>query len=352
MAEWDVNVNVAEHRFGLTYRRRNLENYEKALGGQLLAGVSRSFYTTLKVLPGATRGTIGLMYLLARAADTIADTEAVDSAIRIDFLARLDGLIQDGGDHAGFSAALRKEFCPLQEHEGERELLDRVGECLDWLEVIGEARQVAIRKVLKTIVSGQRLDLERFGGDCLAALETAADLDEYTYLVAGCVGEFWTEIGFLELGDRYALRPPGEMLELGRRYGQALQLLNILRDLPEDLRGGRCYLPLEEIGSADAAPPVLMAVSEKWLDRCRGHFDCGAEYVAAVANRRMRLAAALPLLIGARTLPLLEGADWQRLSAGVKISRREVKSLVGWALLANRSRRSMARHCKLALANP
>lgn len=190
MAEWDVNVNVAEHRFGLTYRRRKLENYEKALGGQLLAGVSRSFYTTLKVLPGATRGTIGLMYLLARAADTIADTEAVDSGIRIDFLARLDGLIQDGGDHAGFSAALRREFCPLQEHGGERELLDRVGGCLDWLEVIGEARQLAIRKVLKTIVGGQHLDLERFGGDRLAALETAADLDEYTYLVAGCVGEF------------------------------------------------------------------------------------------------------------------------------------------------------------------
>ncbi|MGI9242794.1 MAG: phytoene/squalene synthase family protein, partial [Verrucomicrobiales bacterium] len=183
------------------------------------------------------------------------------------------------------------------------------------------------------------------------ALESAAELDEYTYLVAGCVGEFWTEVGFLELGDRYAVRPVGEMLELGKRYGQALQLINILRDLPEDLEAGRCYLPLDEIGSTEAAAPVLMAESEKWLARCREHFDCGAEYVAAVKNRRMRLAAGLPLLIGARTLPLLAAADWRELSNGVKISRSEVKSVMWRALLANRSRRAMARHCAEALAD-
>lgn len=315
----------------------------------MLAGVSRSFYTTLKVLPRTTRGTIGLMYLLARAADTIADTEAVDAGTRIGFLDRLGDLIQGGGEHLGFSASLRDQFCPRQEHERERELLGRVGECLDWLALIGGERQGAIRKVLKTIVGGQRLDLERFGGGGLAAVKTAAELDEYTYLVAGCVGEFWTEVGFMELGDHYAVRPIEEMLVLGRRYGQALQLINILRDLPADLRAGRCYLPQEEIGSAEAAPPVLMAVSEKWLERCRGHFDCGAEYVAAVRNSRMRLAAALPLLIGARTLPLLATAGWEQLSAGVKISRQEVKSVMWRAVLANRSRRVMATHSRRSL---
>ena len=168
--------------------------------------------------------------------------------------------------------------------------------------------------------------------------------------MAGCVGEFWTEVGFMELGDRYAVRPIEEMLVLGRRYGQGLQLINILRDLPADLGAGRCYLPLEEIGSAQAAPPVLIAVSEKWLERCRGHFDCGVEYVAAVKNARMRLAAALPLLIGARALPLMAAAGWEQLAAGVKISRQEVKSVMWRAILANRSRRAMAAHCRRSLA--
>ena len=41
----------------------------------LLKGVSRSFYLTLRVLPGRIRPQIGLAYLLARATDTLADTE-------------------------------------------------------------------------------------------------------------------------------------------------------------------------------------------------------------------------------------------------------------------------------------
>ena len=44
---------------------------------QLLKQTSRSFYLTLRVLPGAIRPQIGLAYLLARTTDTIADTELV-----------------------------------------------------------------------------------------------------------------------------------------------------------------------------------------------------------------------------------------------------------------------------------
>ena len=44
---------------------------------RLLKEVSRSFYLTLRALPGAIRPQIGLAYLLARATDTIADTEII-----------------------------------------------------------------------------------------------------------------------------------------------------------------------------------------------------------------------------------------------------------------------------------
>src|SRR5712692_5304900 len=49
----------------------------------LLKEVSRSFYLTLRVLPGAIRPQISLAYLLARATDTIADTEIVPIAQRL-----------------------------------------------------------------------------------------------------------------------------------------------------------------------------------------------------------------------------------------------------------------------------
>src|SRR5437763_7372062 len=54
--------------------------------GKLLKDVSRSFYLTLRILPGAIRRPIGLAYLLARASDTIADTDAVPRAQRLDLL--------------------------------------------------------------------------------------------------------------------------------------------------------------------------------------------------------------------------------------------------------------------------
>ena len=193
VAERDVDVEVAEHRTGATcttYRRPILENYEKALGGELLAGVSRSFYLSLKVTPKRTRGTVGLMYLLARATDTIADTAGIAVESRVDFLDRFEALIQGDRSHEQLQTELRSEFCPQQEHQKERELLSRVGECLDWLRAIGKPQAAAIRKVLATIVHGQRLDLQRFDREGVNALATAAELEEYTYLVAGCVGEF------------------------------------------------------------------------------------------------------------------------------------------------------------------
>ena len=61
---------------------------------QLLRAVSRSFYLTLRVLPGAVRPQIGLAYLLARATDTIADTDALPVAQRLDALRLLQERIQ------------------------------------------------------------------------------------------------------------------------------------------------------------------------------------------------------------------------------------------------------------------
>ena len=67
----------------------------KRLLGDLLRGVSRSFYLTLRVLPGDLRIPIGLAYLLARAADTIADTRLLPSEDRLErlleFRAQVDG---------------------------------------------------------------------------------------------------------------------------------------------------------------------------------------------------------------------------------------------------------------------
>ena len=75
---------------------------EELLAG-LLKEVSRSFYLTLRVLPGRIRTPIGLAYLLARTTDTIADTELVALEQRLEALRNLRERIQgQRADAAGF----------------------------------------------------------------------------------------------------------------------------------------------------------------------------------------------------------------------------------------------------------
>ena len=69
----------------VTSKPRMAQTFAKPLT-LLLKEVSRSFYLTLRLLPGAIRPQISLAYLLARATDTIADTEIVPIAQRLEAL--------------------------------------------------------------------------------------------------------------------------------------------------------------------------------------------------------------------------------------------------------------------------
>lgn len=328
--------------------------HEKELGGQLLASVSRSFYLTLKALPRELREPISLAYLLARTADTIADTAQVPASTRLDCLARFDRLIQGSGENApDLAALLATQFQPLQTDAAEAELMRRFADGLAWLGTMDERVLIAIRRVLQTIIHGQRLDIERFPTDgAVRSLQTAAELDEYTYLVAGCVGEFWTHLCLTELKDAFVEGTDEQSVtEQGTLFGQGLQLVNILRDLGKDARLGRCYLPQEEwqtLGltttELEANPAVLRPVWSRWLTQCESHLRSAQQYVCAVKHSGLRYATALPLLLAWRTLARLRTASDTGLLAGVKVSRLDVASILAQTALHN-SPDGIARLC-------
>lgn len=282
----------------------------------LLREVSRSFYLSLRVLPRPMRDPAALAYLLARASDTLADTEAVDAPRRIGLLRGFESEIRGGG--SAWRADLA-DFRARQAHAGERILLERLDTLFAALERLGAAEAAEVREVVATICGGQALDLERFGGGP-AALAVDAELRDYCHRVAGCVGVFWTRIGFLALGDRFSRRDPADLERLGERHGRGLQLVNILRDLPKDLAAGRGYLP-------GVAPGDLRAAEReaaRWRGEARGLLAAGREYAAAMRFRRLKIAVGLPARLGGETLDLLDRADWKTLEAGVKVPRVRV----------------------------
>ena len=321
----------------------------------LLQQTSRSFYLTLRVLPAAVRPQIGLAYLLARTTDTIADTELVPIEQRLDALKRLRERIQ------GLSTA-PLNFGELAKHQGssaEGTLLEKVEDSLTLLQTLLPADQQLVRAVLNTITGGQELDLRRFGrwgettgkpsstlaarGDArptnqIIALETDAELDDYTYRVAGCVGEFWTKMCRAHLFPNLRL-DDAQLLADGVRFGKGLQLVNILRDLPADLKKGRCYLPAEKLEKAGLLPSVLLSpVNEvkfrplfhEYLDRAESHLAAGWAYTNTLpfGQFRVRLACAWPILIGMQTIEKMRIASVLDLQQHIKVSRSEVRGIM------------------------
>ena len=180
-------------------------HHERELGGQLLAAVSRSFYLTLKALPKELREPISLAYLLARTADTIADTASVDVAVRLDCLEQYRALVSDGGESQNLAQMLREQFCPKQSDEAERRLMEKFADGIAWLRTMAPRPLAAIQSVLEHIIDGQMLDIRRFPSDGkLRRLANDTELDDYTWLVAGCVGEFWTQLCASELPSSLA----------------------------------------------------------------------------------------------------------------------------------------------------
>jgi farnesyl-diphosphate farnesyltransferase len=300
----------------------------------ILRSVSRSFYLSIRFLPAQLGGPIALAYLLARTTDTVADTTRIPGTVRMEALKMLSDGIQGKASREVVINQVAS-FVPLQENAVERTLLNSLPDCLEWLEQTGEADRDDIRAVLEKITHGQMLDLHRFGDPAeVRALQTAADLDEYTYLVAGCVGEFWTRLCFRHLRDFTSLIPD-DMLALGRRYGMALQLINVLRDAGNDLRAGRCYFPEHELGSvgmtADqilSEPDRFQPIYQRWMEKAQDGLKCGIQYSCAIRNRRVRAATVLPALIGARTLAVIRQAGTRVLHGTVKVPRGEVRAMV------------------------
>jgi farnesyl-diphosphate farnesyltransferase len=310
-----------------------------ALLGPLLKSVSRSFYLTLRVLPRGLREPVGLAYLLARAADTIADTELIPSAQRLELLLALRARINNQVGSENAASRISEDLSAQQSNPHERVLLQSLPQALELLDRCGANDRREIQRVVTTLTEGMEFDLRTFPDEAsgnVAALKTCVELERYTFLVAGCVGDFWTT---MTIARQSALRDwnAAEMSAIGIRFGKALQYTNVLRDVPRDLRIGRCYFPEELLHAHGLQPrdllnpeistrarPALVSLIRVALE----HYEQARRYLLAIPARctRLRLACLWPILIGLPTLEALgKNANWLDPAKPAKISRGRVK---------------------------
>ncbi len=290
------------------------------LGNAVLRGVSRSFFLTIRLLPRLMREPVSLGYLLARASDTIADTEGVGAEVRGECLSVFYDALTDHDVREGLCRRLREEFIGYQENEKERLLLESLGDVFGWYDTVSQQDWDAIAGVMRPILDGQLWDVDYFSVQGHVQVGCDADLERYCYQVAGSVGEFWGVVG-VNADHRYSSYDAEALRVYGVRYGKGLQLVNILRDLPEDLRNGRCYLPGVDGGDFEA----VMRESVRWRDKARGYLEDGLAYSGSLRKRRTRMATCLPAMIGVKTLDLMDEASWDEWEGGLKVPRKEIR---------------------------
>ncbi|MEM7235882.1 MAG: phytoene/squalene synthase family protein [Planctomycetota bacterium] len=335
-----------------------LPKQRRAELNEILRGVSRSFYLTLRVVPRAMRAPLSTGYLFCRAADTIADTRLLPREERVELLETYrawfaDETLPAAEDLKAFAARV----VGSSKVEKERLLLERLSDCFAAYADCGAEDRDRLRRLVTTLTGGMQMDLERFpveeSGE-VDSLDTDEELDHYCYLVAGCVGEFWTDV---QCGHLRALKhwDAQEFRTRGIRFGKGLQMTNILRDIDSDFGIGRLYIPkvaLEPAGldakslrdSDDRS--ALRPLVHRYLKLTLDHYREGIHYTLAIPRRlvTLRLACIWPLWIGLETLTRIAQAD-DPCAPGVvhKITRKEVKALMRKSSLRVGSNRALSK---------
>ncbi len=278
----------------------------------LLVKTSRTFALSIPLLPEPTRREVTIAYLLFRIADTFEDAASWSRQQRIDALETFcDLLARPAPEATRRQAASWAAGMPI-EHRGYQELMAEVPFVLDAFFALGdEARELVHRHTVRT-AKGMAGFVARTDDDGELGLVDLQDLRDYCYVVAGIVGEMLTELFLL---DRGRLEPiAGDLRARSRPFGEALQLVNILKDSSFDATEGRSYLP-PAVGRSEV------------LALARGDLTAAGEYVLALqqagAERGLVAFNALPVLLAVATLEKVE-----RRGPGAKISRPVVYRIV------------------------
>ncbi len=277
----------------------------------LLDKTSRTFALSIPLLPEPTRRELGIAYLLFRIADTFEDAAQWRTERQVAALAEFVELLRRPSlERAAELGECWARETPI-EHDGYLELLaDTELVVRAFLSLSAPARAIIAEHTIRTAEGMARFVRRTEGG--VLRLADVEDLRGYCYVVAGIVGELSTELFLL---GRAALEPVAERLRArAARFGEALQLVNILKDSAFDTDEGRCYLP----PSVDRRRIFALA---------REDLGVAAEYTCTLqragAPRGVVAFCALPTRLAYAALDRVEVAG-----PGAKISRAQVAEIV------------------------
>ena len=280
----------------------------------LLVETSRTFAVCIPMLPERIRQPVGVAYLLYRVADTIEDGTSLNKAQRIQ-------LLQDFGNVLESAQAGKPEWIPqgvqLQGHcptgnEDDLRLFQQVTRVVATAVQSGPVVSRIMLSRVRTSVEGMGKFVAQGDHRGSVQLHCEAELWDYCYCVAGLVGEMLTELFLYHQPHLQCVSDA--LLSRASDFGEALQLVNILKDADTDQSEGRRFIPPK------ASRTML-------IDRARLKLTSAQQYIDVLrenaADQGIVQFTQFPVSLATRTLDRLavEGP-------GAKISRAEVLQII------------------------
>ena len=274
----------------------------------LLEKTSRTFALSIPLLEEPTRREVMIAYLLFRVADTFEDASHWPKERRIGALGDFNRLLSAYDRSEAERLAKTWVAEGVAPHAGYRELMAEVPFVLDAFFALKPEAVEPIRVHVMRSADGMARVVSRTGETGELVLRDVPDLKEYCYVVAGIVGEMLTELFILGAPALVSIAP--YLRERAPLFGEALQLVNILKDSAADAMEGRRYLP------GDVPSSEIFALARQDL-------GSATEYILALqkagAPRGTVAFTALPVELAWATLERVE-----RHGPGSKVSRPEV----------------------------
>ena len=262
-----------------------------------------SFYYSFSLLPKQKREAIHAVYAFCRYTDDLVD---------------------EGTDRNRQNALLRRWRVELERAlEGKSSYL-----LLNQLHATAQRFNIPVEHFYE-LIRGVEMDLWK------TRYETFEELHQYCYLVASSVGLMCRRIfGYRNESTR----------EYAINLGVALQLTNILRDIKDDARRGRIYLPMEDlrrfgVTEEDVFSSRYTAAFQSLMrfecDRARHYFDAARDALRD-EDKYYFFAARIMWSIYAHTLRRIERAQYDVFARRIGISR-PLKALIALRYWLSRS---------------
>ncbi|ASV66441.1 phytoene/squalene synthase family protein [Cytobacillus sp. FSL W7-1323] len=255
---------------------------------ETLRETSRTFFIPISLLVTELRETVASAYLCMRAIDEIEDHPDLEPALKSKLLHNIGDVLQ--------SAQYNKETFIKMFKPFENELPEVTLRLYDWISFCPDEIRVKVVESTAIMASGM--------GDWVDKdwqIQSEADLDQYTYTVAGLVGVMLTDIWKWYDGTEADK-------ELGIGFGRGLQAVNILRNYKEDAERGVSFFP--DSYSLD-----------DMFDYAHKNLSRADEYVASIETETIVNFCQIPLSLAHGTLKaLVDGRE--------KMTRDEVNETV------------------------